>query len=356
MRWLTIVVAVVVLTGCSTSGDDAATGTSQTTTEVTPDSVPEAPPRTYRELMARLPPFDEPASPEVSAYRKAAVGGFIARCATGRGSADERAFVAANRRVFALAGLVPGARLVSETSVDQRDGNGCLEGTGPASYYTTARTYRLPAGTTVAAVFAHYERTLQGWLETSGSTPCDRRFSQGPAYLGVDVCKGRMRLTALGQAPLEPPSPSDLPPRPFGAQYPLAQDYGSVPEPTSDETKPGATCERIAGADVPSIIVPPPPGITATIDDEQYRVGSATYPGSIVVDWSLGTVHGDCPPAELVVSYPTLTAFTVHEPVHAGSGVTRIPLVGLGPRPTLLRAAAVSVDGPRSRQVAVRLR
>lgn len=59
---------------------------------------------------------------------------------------------------------------------------------------------------------------------------------------------------------------------------------------------------------------------------------------------------------ELILSYPTFTAHTVHEAVHAKSGIARLPLLAVGPRPKLLRARVVSVDGHQSRQVAVLLR
>jgi hypothetical protein len=354
MRWLTILVAVAVLGGCGDSEQPAATESSPTTTETT-DSRADAPPRTYEELMAQLPPFDEPASPEVSAYREAAIGGLFERCIPGKGGADRRAFVAANRKLLDSASPFRAAKLVSEYSIDQRDNNGCLEGSGPPTYYTTYRTYRLPAGTTAAAVFAHYEREYRGWLEAGGTT-CERTFTQGAAYVAVSACNETLRLTALGRAPVEIPAPPRPPPRPYGAQYPIATNYLAAPEPTEYETEPGETCERISGADVPSIIIPPPPGVTAKIENEPFKVGSARFKGSVVVEWSLGTVHGDCPPSELILSYPTTTAFTIHEPVHTKSGIARMPLLDVGLRPTLLRATAVSVDGHRSRQVAVLLR
>jgi hypothetical protein len=150
-----------------------------------------------------------------------------------------------------------------------------------------------------------------------------------------------------------------LPPRPTGEQYPVSsEDFRGDPPPTEYEVEPGTTCERILTADQSALtlIIPPPPGVTARIEDKPFKLGSATFDGSVVVKWSLGTVHGDCPPSELILSYPTVTAFTIHEPVHSKSGVTRMPLLDVGPRPTLLRATAVSVDGHHSRQVAVLLR
>jgi len=158
--------------------------------------------------MARLPPFDEPASPDVSEYREAAIGGFFARCIPGKGGADRRAFVAANRKLLDSASPFRGAKLVSEYSIDHREDNGCFEGSGPPTYYTTYRTYRLPAGTTAAAVFAHYEREYRGWLEAGGTT-CERTFTQGAAYVAVSACNETLRLTALGRAPVEIPAPAE---------------------------------------------------------------------------------------------------------------------------------------------------
>lgn len=144
MRWLTILVAVLLVAGCADSGDDTA---QSTTTDAAPDSRGHVPPRAYQELMARLPPFDEPASREVTAYREAVLGGFLERCASSTGGARKGVFVAANRKVLDSASPVAGATLVGEYSVEQRDGNGCPDGTGPPTYFTTYRTYRLPAGT-----------------------------------------------------------------------------------------------------------------------------------------------------------------------------------------------------------------
>jgi hypothetical protein len=51
-------------------------------------------------------------------------------------------------------------------------------------------------------------------------------------------------------------------------------------------TKPGEACGRISSMDAPSVIIPPPPGL-----------GAEREGGKVVVRWTLGTVHGDCPPA-----------------------------------------------------------
>ena len=349
---LILALFILATAACAGSDDKATTEATQppTTTEAAPapeNTSPDTdatPPRTYRELMGRLPPFDEPASPEVAAWRKATISAFFGRCVSGRGGADKAVFVAANRKILNAAARFPGATLVAEYSIDQRDGNGCPEGTGPATYYTTYRTYRLPAGTKPAAVFVHYERTLAGWLE-SAATPCERAFGQGPGYVVVSACNGMLRLSAQARAPVKPTPPARPPPRPFGLQYPMAHDYLATPEPTGDQSEPGETCERVSGTDVPSIIIPPPPGVSAEIRGKE-----------VVVQWDLGTVHGDCPPSELILSYPAMTAYTIHEPVHAASGVTRMPLLESVPRPTKLTAIAVSVDGVESRRVAVRIR
>ena len=105
-----MVVAVLVLTGCSGSHDstEAETSTSETADADAPSA--------YSKVMAQLPPFDEPASPEVSAYRRATIGAHAARCADDRG-ADKAAFVRANEMVLEQAGTIRRARLLSERAV-----------------------------------------------------------------------------------------------------------------------------------------------------------------------------------------------------------------------------------------------
>src|SRR5262245_53906397 len=176
MRWLAVAFAALVLAGCGGSDDDAVT-TAATPPPVTTEE-PDRPPRTYNELLARLPPLDEPASAEVDAYRRATIGALFERCLSRTAGPAGPPFLRANRTVFDLEPPPPGARLVAASSIEQRDGNGCPEGSGPPDYYTTERTYRLRAGMTAAAVFRHYERALRGWLELSGTTACDRRFVQ----------------------------------------------------------------------------------------------------------------------------------------------------------------------------------
>jgi len=336
MRWLAIVVAVLALVGCSDSHDSTTADTSSTT--ATTDG-----PRAYTDLIAQLPPFDEPPSPEVAAWRKATFTASFRRCTSTGGGASKASFVAANRSVLNGAAVFPGARFVSEATVAQRDGNGCPEGTGPATYYTTHRTYRVPAGTKPSRVFAHYERELYGWFEAE-ITACEHTYGQGPAYVAVSACNGMLRLSVRARAPVERPPRAPLPARPFGAQYPIASKYLSTPVPDVYETDPGETCERVLGTDVPSIIVPPPPGVSAEIRGKQ-----------VVVRWSLGTVHGDCPPSELVLSYAS-PASTIHESVHTASGVTRMRLLDGAPPPKTVTARAVSVDRTKSRAVAVLVR
>jgi hypothetical protein len=351
MRLVALVLFALAAAGCAGGSDDTAAPALETTTRSMPSN-PEsettpAPntdttrPRSYGELMARLPPFDEPASPEVAAWRKATISSFFGRCVSGKGGADKPSFVRANRKVLDDMPRFRGATFVGEHSIAGRDGNGCREGGGPATYYTTYRTYRLPAGTKPAAVFRHYEGELLGWVEAAVS-PCEHTYGQGPAYLIVSACNGVLRLSVRARGPVEPPAAAPLPTRPFGAQYPIATDYLATPEPTTEESEPGKTCERVSGMDVPSIIVPPAPGVSAEIRGKK-----------IVVEWTLGTVHGDCPPSELILSYPAVTAHTIHEPVHEVSGVTRMPLVESARSPTKLTAIAVSVDGVESRRVSV---
>ena len=344
-RLTVLVLLTLVAVGCNGSDDSASLESSPPTTSTTPsDRSSDRPPRTFEELMARLPPFDEPASPDVTAYRKATIDAFFARCLPGSGGADRASFVAANRRVLDSAKVFPGAAFVGEYSIGRRDSNGCPEGTGPVTYYTTYRHYRLPHGTKLETVWTHYERQFPNWLESAVGA-CEHAYGQGPAYVAVSACNSSLRVLVRARAPAEPPASPELPPRPFGAQYPPAPDYLATPLATSYESKPGESCERTTGADVPSIIVPPPPGIRAEIEGKE-----------VVVEWTLGTVHGDCPPSELILSYPAVTAHTIRESVHAGSGVTRMPLLESVPPPTKLTAVAVSVDGVESRRVSVLVR
>ena len=343
MRWvtLTLLLALLALSGCSDSYDSAP---DTSTTETSEARVP----RAYRELMAQLPPFDEPASPEVTAYRLARIGASSGRCA-GSGGARKAAFRRANARVFEYAGMVRGARLVANAMVGQRDGNGCPEGAGPPAYFTTVRTYRLSAGTTAADVFEHYERVLHyGWLETSGARPCERRFSQGAGYLEVDTCDGRLTLTALGREPMPLPTAERLPARPFGLRYPAAADQPPATEPTYEVTS-GDTCERASTVDVPSVIVPPPPGVRADLRD-----------GRVVVEWSFERVLGDCPPRLILLSFRSAnsaaSSYAARVAVHDHSGAADIRLSRTLATPTLLRATTESVDGTRSRTVTVLIR
>ena len=350
MKGLAVLASCALLTaGCAGSDNAVApqTTSQQTTTQPSPETTP-APEskaeRSYRELMARLPPFDEPASPEVAAWRKATLIASFGRCASSRGAADKASFVAANRSVLNGAAVFPGARFVSEVTVARRGGDGCPEGSGPATYYTTSRTYRLPAGTNPARVFVHYERELFGWFEAE-ITACEHTYGQGPAYVDVSACNGVLRLSVRARAPVEPPPPAPLPARPFGAKYPIASKYLATPEPNVYETDPGKTCERVLGTDAPSVIIPPPPGIRAEIEG-----------GKLVVHWALGTVHGDCPPSELVLSYPAHAAHAIRQAVHTASGVTRIRLPDGAPPPKAVTVRAVSIDRTKSRAVAVLVR
>jgi len=342
-RLLVLAFCALLAAGCNGSEEAAPpTNSPPTANQRAPDTRASLP-RNYRELMARLPPFDEPTSPEVAAWRKATISAFFARCFSDGGGADKASSVAANRRILKQAGVFPKAVFVEEHSIGQRDGNGCPEETGPATYYTTYRTYRLPAGTKPGKVLRLYERRLYGWLETA-PTACERTYGQGPGYLVVSACNGVLRLSMRARGPVGLPSPATAPSRPFGAQYPIVANDSATPAPTAYRSEPGETCERVAGADVPSIIIPPPPGVSAELRG-QY----------VVVHWALGRVHGDCPPSELVLSSP-MKAYTMHEPVHAGSGVTRMRLVAGATPPEQVTARVVSVDGTQSRAVAVLVR
>jgi hypothetical protein len=128
-------------------------------------------------------------------------------------------------------------------------------------------------------------------------------------------------------------------------QYPLVRNHSRTPKPTAFESEPGATCERIRGSEVPSIIIPPPPGVSAEVHGRQ-----------VVVQWTLGTVHGDCPPSALVLSVSAAPRSMTARPVHAASGLARLQLSEGAPRPKQLTASTLSVDGAQSRAVSVLVR
>jgi hypothetical protein len=256
----------------------------------------------------------------------------------------------ANAEVLAFAGTVPGVGLVSQQAVPHGDGNGCPAGTGPPTSFTTDRVYRLPDRTTAEAVFAYYERVLHyGWLETSGAAPCQRGFAQAAAYLLVDACAGTLKLEALGKAPVVAAAAERLPPRPFGLQYPAAKDQPSPADPTRDQVESGETCERGVGLQAPSIILPPPPGLRAELRGRM-----------VEVDWSFERILGDCPPRRIVMSFassdPSGSPYTADVEVHQHSGTAELLLPAAFRDASVLRAATESVDGTRSRLVAVLIR
>lgn len=343
-RLIVVALCVLLAAGCSRSDDTVAgeTTSQSTTTETTPPPDFSGPPRTYREVMARLPPFDEPASPDVATWRKATISALFGRCSSSKGGADETTFVSANRQLLKETAVFPGARLVHESSIAQKDGNGCPEGLGPATSYVTHRSYRLPEGAKPEAVLGHYQREFYGSVAASSGAACERTFGLGPSYVVVSACSGVLRLSVRARAPVQPAAAAPGLPRPLGLQYPLVEDRLATRRPTAFDSEPGETCERIHGSEVPSIIIPPAPGVRATIRGRE-----------LVVRWTLGTVHGDCPPSQLMLSSSTVTAHTIRVPVRAASGATRMPLLGSVARPTKLTAATVSVDGVESRRVSV---
>jgi hypothetical protein len=377
-RVVAILVLVGMLTGCAGSEDTTTTGTTptetvvstgSTTTETPPDVGTDAPPRTFDEAMARLPPFDVPPSPEVAAYREAVIGGFFERCVPGKGGADEVAFVRANRKLLDRVGVFPGARFVSEFVADAHENNGCLEGMGPATSYTTDRNYRLPDGAKGPDVVRYYGRRLPGWTQAFAPGGCEQTFTRGGALLYVRACPqqqgsqvvtGPLRLSARALKSVTVPDPPKLPLRPFGAQYPVATGYLESPEPTGYEVEPGTSCERISGGDVPSIIIPPAPGIRAELRNEPLKLGAGSFPQHVLVEWSFEQILGDCPPTELHLTLvnpnETMPPLSLPFDVHASSGTERLPVLDSFRDVAVLRASAESVDGARSRSVAILIR
>lgn len=361
MRMFVLPILLALAVGCggadqSVEREDATTATDTTaTTEATTADTDEPPPRTYDELLARLPPFDVPASEEVETYRRAAFETFFGRCGTTEGGADKATFERANRKV--LDGLEPfrGAERVSEFSIDHRDGNGCPEGLGPPTSYTTYRSFRLSAAAPPENVISFYAKQLDGWTPTA-ATPCERTFTRGDAYVAVSACND-LRLTVRALPAVDIPPPPPLPPRPFGAEYPAAADYLETPTPMSYEVDSGATCERISGGDVPSIIIPPSPGVRAERRREPLQLGAGTFDEYVHVEWWFDEIHGDCPPTRLHLTLvnptPGTPPLSIPVDVRARSGTAQLPVLEHFRDAHVLRATAASLDGTRSRSVAV---
>jgi hypothetical protein len=358
MRRAVVLLLVAVVAGCGGSSD-AEPQAVEETPETEGDTADLPPPRSYEEVMARLPPLDVPASADVEAYRKSTIGAFFDRCVNARAVGLKARFVKANRAMLADVPVPAGARKTGEYSIDHGDGNGCPEGLGPPTYFTTYRSYSLPGGTRPAAVLEYYRSALRSFTP-SGYTPCEQTFVRGDAYVAVSACNGTLRLTAKAMERVEPPPPSKPPPRPYGAQYPLVEDDVGIPEPTSYEVESGESCERKPGGDVPSIIIPPTPGIRAEWATEPLQLGASTLDEHVVVEWSFEKILGDCPPTLLYLTLPNPTPgnppFGIHVDVRARSGTEHLPVPESFREAYILWATAESIDGHRGRSVAILIR
>jgi hypothetical protein len=204
-------------------------------------------------------------------------------------------------------------------------------------------------------VLSSFKRELAGWTE-GGGTACERNYTRGEAFLAVDACGSSLRLTARALPRVEIPPPPPLPPRPYGAQYPVSEGYGKTPEPASYEVEAGETCERISSSDVPSIVIPPPPGIRAEFSDEPLH----GFESQVLVEWSFDRILGDCPPVEVNLTLPNptrgMSPLSLPFDVRARSGTARLPVLDSFRNSYVLWATAESVDGTRSRTVSVFIR
>ena len=342
MRWLTIVVAVIVLTGCSDSHDATAPDTS--TNETTVAGAPNA----YTRLMAQLPPFDEPASPEVTAYRRATIGARAARCAESRG-ADRAAFVRANAKVLEQAGIVRRARLRSERAVGHRDGNGCPEDSGPRTYFTTNRTYGLPAGTARLPS----SRTTRACSTTAGSRRAAPETASGRSRgrrLPLRRRLHRPEAQAHGAGPHADANPRGgaAASSPVRTQVPRRCGQVHVHRVALVRARVGRHMRARPSLDVPSIILPPPPGVRAELRGAR-----------IVVEWSFERILGDCPPTQIILSFASASsgkpAYVTRVAVRGHSGIAAIsvPDAVRGPRCSARRP---SPSTGRSRTVAILIR
>jgi hypothetical protein len=361
MRRAAVLLLTGVLAGCGGSSDEAAPPTTaKTTTE--PASDAERPPRSYEELMSRLPPFDVPASPEVEAYREAAIGGFFNRCISPTSGADEAKFTRANRALLDRVPLFPRAKLADEYSRAHHDGNGCPEGLGPPTSWSTSRMCRIPEPARGDAVVRYYERRLAGWERSFGGPPgCEQGFRRGDAFAFVRACGGPLELEATAMPDWEQPPLLKLPPRPYGAQYPLVTDARTTSEPESSEIEHSETCERMSTHDVPSVIIPPTPGIRAEFKNELPTVGGGgSIDQHVLVESWFDKFFGDCPPTQLQLTIPNPKPgeppFGIHADVRARSGIEEIPIIDSFSAAHVLWATAESVDGHRGRTVAVLIR
>jgi hypothetical protein len=358
MRRAAVLLLVALLAGCGGSSDEAEPPTSAST-EAGAQSDNETPPRSYEEVMERLPPFDVPASSDVEAYRKATIDAFFDRCINVDYDAVKARFVKANRAILDSLPVFPGAKLDYESSSDDRSFNGCLEGTGPATSYTTYRRFDLPAATRGEDVLEFYEQELSNW-KGGVTTPCESSYSRGEASIYLTSCaQEKAHWFEIKVRALEthrPPEPRKPPPRPYGAQYPFADDARGTPEATGHEVEPGETCERVSGVDVPSLIIPPSPGISAELKNEPLH----GFERHVLVEWSFHEIHGDCPPTSvhltLVNPDPSMPPLSVPFDVREREGTAQLPLLDHMRDVRTLLASAQSLDGTRSRTVAVLIR
>jgi hypothetical protein len=369
VRLAVLAVVVIAVSACGgTDGPQAETEpttsagaeTSAETAETSGQDRGDVAPRSYDDVLASLPPLDVPASPEVEAYRRATIGSFFDRCVPGEGGANRPTFVRANTNLLDRLVEFPGTTLASEYSIDHRDFNGCLEGTGPPTSYSTYRAFRLPRRAAAQEVLRHYGRQLPDWTPAFAGGSCEQTFTKGDALLAVRACSGTLTLTARALPIVRPPPPPKPPPRPFGAQYPIAAGYTDLPDPTTYEVEPGETCERTSSASGGSIIVPPSPGIRAEVRDEPLRVGAGTFDRYVLVEWSFEKILGDCPPTRLHLTLVSPNAamppLSLPQDVRARSGTARLPVLDHFREVAVLRASAESLDGTRSRPVAVLIR
>jgi hypothetical protein len=361
LRLLALVLTTLAATGCGGSGDAQQTPTPSETTST--EAQPKRPPTTVDELLASLPPFDVPVSPEVDAYRRAAIGAFYDRCVSGKHGADKASFVRANVALVERMPVFPRSSLEHEDSTGNREHTGCPEGLGPPTSYSTTRSYRLPAGTSGPDVVRYYERRLGGWKRSVVSGQCEQFFRRGEAQFRVVACGGSLSLTAQALEAVKIPPPPALPPRPTGEQYPMTTRWTSADDLPAYEVEPGTTCERdiASGHDGPvPTIIPPTPGLKASLERKPLQLGQASFKEAVVVEWSFERIFGDCPPTKLSLSIanptPGMPPLTLPFEVHARSGVSRLPVLDSFRAVKLLRARTESVDGTTSGTVEVLIR
>ena len=311
-------------------------------------------PTTYDELVARLPPFDVPASERSTRID----GGFRAafqplrarrgRCLRGDLHEGEHQVSRQPQRVPRRAAS---HRVHDPAPRRQR----VLRELRPADVvHDVPHVPAFPTGAKPADRIAFHARQLDGWTAVGG-TPFERQsYTRGEA-----LDRRRPRVPALDRSRSSrwPRSLIHLRCRrvPTVRSTPSRKSTTSFPSRPRTRSCPARHASaRLVAASRRSSSRPRP---ASARSNELLRVGSGSYPQQIVVEWSFEQILGDCPPASLRVTLMSLRKKASHPSrcrVEAErSGTYRMS----GPRHASRRLRPArdhgGVDGASSRSVAV---